>query len=358
MRRETGKVRRDVVGLAVAGLVAAVASGCSDALEKDTTAGQIVAVVNTGSNALTLVSATRFTGTNFPSVPFAAPPSIAARDSFLLAPVAGGDSVIVTRLLAGGGGSFQFIRLRVGAQASAIAIQDDSLAWVAEPGLDRAQQINYLTFDTTGRAAAGDRASGAVVADGRVWVVNANAVNDVPAGASSITVRVTGGSANVVDTIALTGTNAQFAVLGADGLIYVVDRGAQGQADGRLSIVDTATRSEVAVINGLGELPGPAVYHPSGRLLIAGGAAGILEVNTLTRTLTRGPAAGVKPGGDSVVALAVDQRGRVYAVAPRDCSGPGVVHVLSAPPDYADFKTVTVGTCPRAAAVAYSPAIP
>jgi hypothetical protein len=100
------------------------------------------------------------------------------------------------------------------------------------------------------------------------------------------------------------------------------------------------------------------VYHPSGRLLIAGGADGILEINTLTRTLTQGPAAGLKPDGDSVVALAVDQRGRVYAVAPRGCGGPGVVHVLSAPPAYTELKTVTVGTCPRAAAVAFSPAIP
>ncbi|HYR32570.1 MAG TPA: hypothetical protein VEO93_11655 [Gemmatimonadales bacterium] len=348
-------MRRQAVAVAV---VVALAGACSDALEKDTTAGQIVAVANTGSKSVTLISATQFTGTNFGYLAFASPPSITARDSFLLAPVAGGDSLVVTTLFAVGGGVSRFIKLQAGALAGAIAIQDDSLAWVAEPGLNRAQQINYLTFDTTGRTAAGDRASAAVVADGRVWVINANAVNNVPAGASSVTVRLTSGASNVIDTIPLTGTNAQFAVLGADGLIYVVDRGAQGKANGRLSIVDTATRSEVAVINGLGELPGPAVYHPSGRLLIAGGANGIMEINTLTRTLAPGPGAGLTPGGDSVVALAVDQRGRVYAVAPRGCGGPGVVHVLSAPPAYIELKTVAVGTCPRAAAVAFSPAIP
>ena len=349
-------MRRTAAGLVVL-LVAAGA--CSDALEKDTTAGQIVAVVNAGSNAVTLVSATRFVGTTLPiGHPFATPASIAARDSFLLTPVGGGDSVAVTRLLAAGGSTVQFVVLKTGAQAAAVTVQDDSLAWVAEPGLDRVQQINYLALDTTGRVAAGDRAGAAVVADGRVWSVNANAVGNVPAGPSSITVRPLAATSNAVDTIPLTGTNAQFAVLGADGLIYVVDRGAQGQADGRLSIVDTATRSEVAVINGLGELPGPAVYHPSGRLLLAGGANGILEVNTLTRTLTRGPATGLEPGGDSVVALAVDQRGRVYAVAPRGCGGPGAVHVLSAPPAYTELQAVAVGTCPRAAAVAFSPAIP
>src|SRR5258708_14682595 len=96
----------------------ALAGACSDALETDTTVGQIVAVANTGSNAVTLVSATRFTGTNLPSAPFASPASITARDSFLLAPVATGDSIVVTRLLAAGGGSPQDIRLKSAAHAS------------------------------------------------------------------------------------------------------------------------------------------------------------------------------------------------------------------------------------------------
>src|SRR6266567_5607743 len=199
----------------------ALAGACSDALEKDTTVGQIVAVANGGSNAVTLVSATRLTGTNLAlGRALATPVSIGARDSFLLTPIGTGDSVAVTHLFAVGGGVMQFVALRAGAQASAIAIQDDSLAWVAEPGLDRVQQINYLTFDTTARSAAGDRASAAVVADGRVWVINANAVGNVPAGTSSITVRLTSGASNAIDTIPLTGSNAQFGALGADGLIY------------------------------------------------------------------------------------------------------------------------------------------
>jgi hypothetical protein len=137
--------------------------------------------------------------------------------------------------------------------------------------------------------------------------------------------------------------------------LYVVCAGTSGAGDGKLSIVDPVARREVAVLNGLGESPGPAVYHPSGRLLIASRTEGILEVSTLTRTVTRGPGGGLKPSGDGIAALAVDPRGRVYALAPGACASPGVVHVLSAPPDYRSLRTVTVGVCPAAAALAAVP---
>src|SRR3989454_9576272 len=163
---------------------------------------------------------------------------------------------------------------------------------------------------------------------------------------------------NVLPTISLTGTNAQFAVVGEDSLLYVVDRGSPGARDGKLSIVDPVTNNEVVVINALGELPGPAVFHPSGRLLVASEQEGILEINTLTRTVVRGVGAGRKPGGRGIAALALDQRGRIYALDRGDCTAPGVVHVLSAPPDYADLETVSVGACPSAAAAVFMQAAP
>jgi hypothetical protein len=109
------------------------------------------------------------------------------------------------------------------------------------------------------------------------------------------------------------------------------------------------------VLNGLGESPGAAAFHPAGgRLLIASLAEGILEVNTSIRAITRGPGNGVKPAGIS--GLAIDLRGRVYAVVQLPCpefnAVPGYLHVLSAPPDYREIHTVSVGSCPTTAAVA------
>jgi len=154
--------------------------------------------------------------------------------------------------------------------------------------------------------------------------------------------------------------NARFAVVGDDSLLYVIAAGHAGAADGRLSIVDPKTRTEMAVLNGLGESPGAVAFHPTGgRLLIASALEGILEVNTSVRAITRGPGNGVKPGGLGVSGLAIDLRGRVYAVqaafdptVPEFCAVRGVVHVLTAPPDYREVHTVTVGGCPTTAAIA------
>ena len=109
------------------------------------------------------------------------------------------------------------------------------------------------------------------------------------------------------------------------------------------------------MLNGLGESPGAVAFHPSGRLLVASRAEGILEVYTPTRFVTRGPGNGVKPGGNGVSGLATDLRGRVYAVDPGACSAAGAVHILTAPPEYRELKSVPVGVCPTAAAVAAVP---
>src|SRR5437879_2160032 len=152
--------------------------------------------------------------------------------------------------------------------------------------------------------------------------------------------------ASTADSIPLSGTNARFLAIGDDSLVYVVDAGHTGRADGRLSVVDPVTRTELVVINGLGDSPGAAAFHPSGRLLIASASEGILEVNTLTRTVTRGPGQGVKPGGHGVTGLAIDQGGRVYALDAGGCTGPGVVHVLSSPPRSEERRVGKEGRCP------------
>jgi len=185
-----------------------------------------------------------------------------------------------------------------------------------------------------------------------VFVVNGNLSGATPAGPSWLTSFDCCGVRTTV-SIPLTGANARFAVVGDDSLLYVIAAGHGAAADGKLSIVDPIARTEVAVLNGLGERPGAMAFHPTGsRLLIASLTEGILEVNTSIRAITRGPGNGVKPGGQGVAGLAIDLRGRVYAVDPVGCDVPGVVHVLTAPPDYHEIKTVPVGNCPTTAAVA------
>jgi len=244
--------------------------------------------------------------------------------------------------------------LDAGSGATGVAIQDDSIAWVANPKLNTVTRLNYRSGDTTS-IIVGVHPQAVAIVGTRVFVVNANVVGSTPAGPSWLSSFDCCGIA-VPDSIPLTGVNARFATVGDDSLLYVIASGAPGAADGKVSIVDPQARVEVAVLNGLGESPGATAFHPAGsRLLVASASEGILEVNTSTRAISRGPGNGVKPGGHGVSGLAIDLRGRVYAVDPGACAAPGTVHVLNPPPNYDEIQVVSVGLCPTTAAVATTP---
>lgn len=332
-----------------------LAGGCSDALEQDTTAGQIVAFVNRDELTLSLVDATRFDVAWVGLASVGTPSSIAARDSVLIVPLGSADSVRILDYT-GPSRTGRTVPLPAGSGATGAAVQDETTAWVANPNRNSVTRVNYRTGDTASFP-VGPVPRAAVYAAGSVFVVNSNVAGGTPTGPSSVSwIAGSGGPLVTTGSFPLSCTNAQFVTRADDGLLYVTCAGTPGAGDGRLSIVDPTGRREEAVINGLGESPGPAASHPSGRLLVASPTHGVLEVSTLTRTITRGPGAGVKPSGDGIAAIAVDQRGRVWAAAPKGCTGTaGVVHVLSAPPDYREIQAVTVGSCPVAAAVAVLP---
>lgn len=332
----------------------ALGAACSDALEQDTTAGLVVAVVNSGANSVSCVDATRLIAACLEDLapPSGTPTTLDAHGSVIVVPLGPANAVKVINFA---GGS-RVVALPGNSGATGVAIQDDSVAWVANPNLNSVTQVNYQRGDTA-TFAAGTRPQAVEVTDEFLFFVNSNLAGGQPAGPSSLTWLTRGefGAPRTSGTIPLSCTNASFAALGQDGLLYVVCSGTAGAADGKLAIVDPVAREEVAVLNGLGESPGPAIFHPSGRLLIASRDEGILEVNTLTRVLTRGRGSGVMPGGEGVAGLALDPRGRVYAVVPRDCTNPGAVYVLASPPDYRIIRGVTVGVCPSAAALALLP---
>jgi hypothetical protein len=344
--------------LVVAAAVLTVA--CSDALERTSSAGQVIGVVNAVDNTVSFVSATDFSVRTVDlQTPGGSATSAAGRGTTVIVPLGPADSVAVINDAGLCPGAcvrpVVVIRLTTGSGATGVAFQDDSIAWVANPKSNRVTRIDYRSSDTVTKA-VGPTPQAVAITQHTLYVVNANLSGSMPAGPSSISwMRLTAAPPPALPAISLTGTNAQFAVVGDDSLLYVVDRGSPGAGDGRLSIVDPVVNKEVVVLNGLGELPGPAVFHPSGRLLIASPTEGILEVYTPTKSVTRGPGNGVKPGGHGVSGLAVDLRGRVYALDPGACTAAGVVHVLSPPPDYTELQSVTVGVCPRAVAVAATP---
>jgi len=285
------------------------------------------------------------------------PTTLAGRGTTVIVPLGSADSVTVIRNTGLCSGlcvnPVVVLPLASGSGATGVAIQDDSIAWIANPNLNTVTRLNYQTDDTSS-VAVGAYPQAVAIFRTRVFVVNGNLVGGAPAGPSWLS-SFDCCAFTTVDSIPLSGANAVAVVIGDDSLLYVVESGHPGLADGKLSIVDPVGRTELAVLNGLGESPGAAVFHPSGRLLIASRAEGILEVYTVTRSVTMGPGAGFKPDGNGVSGLAIDLRGRVYAVVPGNCTAPGSVHVLTAPPDYSPIRSVAVGVCPVAAAVATTP---
>ena len=339
--------------LALVGL--AVLSACSDALEQTSSRGDAVVIVSARSDSVSLVTVQG----HVPSVlgvppPGATPGTVAVLGSLLAVP--GGDSAVLT--------VFGFDDGRPAADttwhlptgpAGAVAFESDSIVWVANPTHNTVTRLNIHTGGVTTFTVGTDPEAVAVV-NHQVYVVNANARSGVPAGPSWITVLAAGGGLPLTpDSTPLTGTNARFATVGEDGFLYVVESGTAGLGDGKLSIVDTVSRREQAVLNGLGDSPGALVYHPTGRVLIASAAEGLLEVNSTTRALTRGPGDGVKPTGVRFAALTLDATGRVYALDQGDCTGPGVLYVLSPPPEYEVSAEVPVGVCPVSAATVLIP---
>ena len=337
-----------------------LAGGCSDALEQTSSAGQVIGVVNASDRTLSVISATDFTvSTRDWQSGSATPQTIDGQGHVFVVPLGAADAAGVSLLFTCPPDALALcvrpdyvLPLAPGSGATGAVIQDDSIAWIANPGLNSVTRLNYFSGATTS-VAVGVSPQAVALVGTRVFVVNRNLAGATPAGPSWLTSFECCTTPRTPDSIPLTGVNARFAIVGDDSLLYVIASGHPGAGDGKLSIVDPKTRVEMAVLNGLGESPGAGAFHPAGgRLLIASALEGILEVNTSIRAVTRGPANGLKPGGHGVSGLAIDLRGRVYAVDPGTCAAPGTVHVLTAPPNYREIQTVSVGLCPTTAAVA------
>src|SRR5438046_1958925 len=238
-------------------LSVALTAACSDALEQTSSAGQVIGVVNASDRTLSVISATGFTGsTRDWQSGGASPRTIDGRGHVFVVPLGAADAVGVSRFFTCLGGacarSDYVLPLAPGSGATGAAIQDDSIAWIANPNLNTVTRINYLRNGDTTSVAVGVYPQAVAIVGTRVFVVNSNLVGSTPAGPSWLT-SFECCSVRTPDSIPLTGANARFAVVGDDSLLYVIASGHAGAADGKLSIVDPKSRPEIGGPNGTGE---------------------------------------------------------------------------------------------------------
>src|SRR3989442_8382606 len=137
-------------------LALTIATGCSDALEQQSSTGEVIGVVNGGDRTLSLISATDFTvSTRDWQRGSATPRTIDGRGNVFLVPLGQADAVAVDRLLGPCGPGALCVQpdyvlaLATGSGATGGAIQDDSIARIAKPNPNTATRLNYFRGATT-----------------------------------------------------------------------------------------------------------------------------------------------------------------------------------------------------------------
>ncbi len=341
--------------VAVLALVAAL--GCADTNAPLPDPVEVLLVVNSTGNTLSIVpvdapnSATQVPlGGTTPT-----PVGVSAREGVALVPLGLDNAVAVVDLRAAT--LMRTIPLPDNSGATGSTIVDDSIGYVGNPNLNTVSRVNYLT-GATSEVPVGVYPQGLIFGRGKVFVLNGNLDETFsPAGPSWITVvdPATNARAGDIDSIPLTGEgNAGFADAGSDGLLYVMNTGSYFSGEGRLSVVDPLSRTEIASFAGLGTGPGNIAADPDGRMFISSFTEGVMEFNLDSNKVVRGAGQGITfPSGNSTVA--VDSKGRVYGIESGPCSGgqPGIAHVLDE--TLAQTGTIALGECPSGSAVVQIP---
>jgi hypothetical protein len=284
------------------------------------------------------------------------PDGVSARGDIAVVPLGVDDALAVVDLRTRR--VLRRIPLPVNSGATGSAVLEDSIAYVANPNLNTVSRVNLET-GTTSETEVGRYPQGIVFTRGRVFVLNGNLDETLePVGASWLTViePVTNALVSDIDSIALTGPgNARSAVVGADGLLYVLSSGRSDGGEGRLSIVDPVARTEMASFSGLGTAPQTVASDGEARIFVSSPTEGLMEFNTDSNKVLRGAGEGLAVPTNS--AAAVDSRRRVYAIESGSCQGPqvGILHVLD--PDLEEQRTFPLGECSTAAIVVEIPPV-
>jgi hypothetical protein len=285
------------------------------------------------------------------------PVGVSARGGWAIVPMGLDNAVVVVDLTQGR--VKLTIPLAANSGATGSVIIDDSIAYVANPGLNTVTRINYLSGDTAS-VDVGVYPQAVIAARGKVFVVDGNLVNFTPAGASWLTVidPATNQLASGVDSIPLPGPgNAGFVTLAADGLLYVMNTGPyDGVTAGRISTVDPVGRTELGSFGGFGTAPGPIATNGTDRLYVSSYSEGLMVYDLSAKQILNGAGDGVAIANNS--AVAVDRDGRIYALETGPCTGgtPGTIHILRR--DLSEIREVNAGECPVGAAITEIPPTP
>jgi hypothetical protein len=328
------------------------AAACDGETNEPEIAERLVLTVNSIENSLSLIPVEGGSDAQVRAVGLGAqgtPTGVSAQGAYAVVPMGTYPFAAVVNLRTGTVQSRVALPANSGATGSDFV--NDSVAIVANPGVNSVTPVN-VRRGTAGPSVPVGTYPAAVVSDGaRVYVLNGNLVNFSPAGPGSVTVLDE--DLRVLKTVQLTGINPSAAAI-AGNRLYVLNSGSFGGNNGSLSVVSLQTLTEESHHTGFGEFPSSIAASPSGDLYVGIYGTGIVVWNPQSRTFRVPLSAPIKPAGSGIVSgIGFGFAGRLHTADAGSCQTPGVVHRLST--DGALERTVTVGICPFGIAFADVP---
>ena len=323
----------------------AILAGCDDTgvlLVATPTTTEVGLVVGSVDLSLTIFpvdtpSVTRVVGLGFDGSPV----SLAARAGRVAVPMGIVPAVSIVDISTAT--VLHVIGLPAGSGATGIAFVNDSVAVVANPGLDTVSPVNVVTGVVAAEIPVSVFPQSVLLVDDQVFVLNGELENFAPARPGTITV-LHAASMNEAGSISLSGQNPSFALVGSDGLVYVINSGAFFGNNGSLSVVDPVSLTELEHHDGFGDFPGMAAFGPDGNLYVSSFQYGIAIWDPRDGIWVRGPDQALAPDDlPSASGVAFDSAGRMYTLSP-DCANPSFAHRLDN--EFAVAERIDVGICP------------
>ncbi len=276
--------------------------------------------------------------------PAGSPVTLAVQKNLAAVPLGVFPALAVVDLAAG---TARTVSLPDKSGATGVAFVNDSLAYVANPNRNSVSVVNVVRGTLGPEIKVGVFPQSMIASGNRVFILDSE-LDSLFQPARPARISVLDASSNAVtDSIVLSGLNPGGAAFGPDGLLYVVNSGSFGAANGSLSVVNPATLKETEHDTGFGDFPVAVAFDRGGRAYIGSFSYGIAIWDPVAKAFIRSPSNPLVVQGfpASSSGIAFDSKARLYTLVP-NCSAPGTVVRLN--PDLSLDRVITVGTCPFA----------
>jgi type IV secretory pathway protease TraF len=272
------------------------------------------------------------------------PVSVAARGNTVVVPLGFFPAAAVVDLATG---DVSTIPLPDNSGATGVAFLNDSIAYVANPNLGSVSVINVAAGTAGDEIDVGVFPQAVAVWGDTVFVFNAELGLDFRPVRQGVVSVIDASLSTVVASVFLTGFNPAAAAFGPGGLLYIVNSGAFGDANGSLSVLNPATLDEIEHHDGFGEFPGDIAFDDAGHAYISSFAYGIAVWDAVGDSFINPPDDPLVVEGHTISSgVGVDSDGRLHTLIPGDCIAPSVAIRLDA--TLAFDRQIDVGVCPIA----------